>query len=449
MKRKIFWMLLACALACMPLPVYTQDATPGEVPLPGATAETPSEPVDTPEPPSEVTSEPTSESTPLPTPGPDSTPEPTSAPEETQEPANTPGPADTPVPAKAYLSHAGTFLSGEPNELVAWCIEQQYTNVTIYLTSSDVFEIRDATAEQLAQLTFTPDRTVFPDTEKVAILSSVSPTGEQREGTVYLWVGTRQQTPEETPLPETPEETPKPADEPGKEPGSQPSDQPGAPGMGSGGGAGAKGGAGGMSGAAVPTRTVPHASSTEENVVAYDGVELTIADEEMSALVLGGETLSLWLEAGDTTGCFSAQLLDWNSETEGVSNTLLLCADEAETMDGTRFTWTFTGQAIRKLQNSGIAYVVLQTGDQVTAISSAGCIAGTIYTLWRTQGIPSKEFTYQVRMDGAQEATLSVSVRGDTHALTADTQADIYYYDVYTGTIQLLDAPFGTQAALE
>lgn len=446
MKRKIFWILLACALACMPLSASAQDATPGEAPSPDVTAETPSEPMDTPESTSEVTSEPTSESTPLPTPGPDSTPESTSAPEETQEPAFTPGPENTPVPAKAYLSHAGTFLSGEPNELVAWCIEQQYTNVTIYLTGSDVFEIRNATEEQLAQLTFTPDRTVFPDTEKVAILSPVSPTGEQREGTVYLWVGTRQQTPEETALPETPEETQKPADESGKEPGSQPAGQPG---TGGGSGAGARGGAGGMSGAAVPTRTVPHASSTEENVVAYDGVELTIAEEEMSVLMLGGETLSLSLEAGDTAGCFSAQLLDWNSEKEGVSNTLLLCADETETMDGTCFTWTFTGQAIRKLQNSGIAYVVLQTGDQVTVISSAGCIAGTIYTLWRTQGIPSREFTYQVRMDGAQETALLVSVRGDTYALTADTQEDIYYYDVYTGTIQLLDALFGTQAALE
>ena len=302
------------------------------------------------------------------------------------------------------------------------------------------------TEEQLAQLTFTPDRMVFPDTEKVAILSPVSPTGEQREGTVYLWVGTRQQTPEETALPETPEETQKPADESGKEPGSQPAGQPG---TGGGSGAGARGGAGGMSGAAVPTRTVPHASSTEENVVAYDGVELTIAEEEMSVLMLGGETLSLSLEAGDTAGCFSAQLLDWNSEKEGVSNPLLLCADETETLDGTCVTWTFTGQAIRKLQNSGIAYVVLQTGNQVTVISSAGCIAGTIYTLWRTQGIPSREFTYQVRMDGAQETALLVSVRGDTYALTADTQEDIYYYDVYTGTTQLLDAPFGTQAALE
>ena len=92
---------------------------------------------------------------------------------------------------------------------------------------------------------------------------------------------------------------------------------------------------------------------------------------------------------------------------------------------------------------------MLQTGDQVTAISSAGCIAGTTYTLWRTQGIPSREFTYQVRMDGAQETALLVSVRGDMYALTADTQEDIYYYDVYTGTIQLLDEPFGTQAALE
>ena len=52
-------------------------------------------------------------------------------------------------------------------------------------------------------------------------------------------------------------------------------------------------------------------------------------------------------------------------------------------------------------------------------------------------------------MDGAQETALLVSVRGDTYALTADTQEDIYYYDVYTGTIQLLDAPFGTKAALE
>ena len=41
------------------------------------------------------------------------------------------------------------------------------------------------------------------------------------------------------------------------------------------------------------------------------------------------------------------------------------------------FTWDFNGTVYKKLAASGIDYLVLQVGDQVTALSTAGFAAGS------------------------------------------------------------------------
>ena len=422
--RRCFSLMLAIMLAGVPLAAAAQDASPDEAatPVPVPTA------------------------TPMPT----ATPVPTDtpAPTDTAEPTASAVPTATAVPAKAYLICEGVLRAGEPNDLVAWCIENGMQNVTIYLTEEGPFTIRDATYMQLAQFTFAPDRSVFPDTAKVAMLSATSPEGAQEAGTYYLWVGTAQEMPTSAPEPTA---TAAPDAEP-----TAPADGTGARPEGGAPDTAGRMPAGSMhGGAAVVTRTIPHAPSTQESVVAYDGVELTLTGEEMSVLELGGEALEVALVAAETAGTFTAQLLCWNGESEETPNTLLLTAGTTAEREDARYAWTFSGRAMRKLHNSGIAYLVLESDGQVTALSTAGCLAGPIYTRWRTQGIPTKEWIYQVTMqatggeasDAAME--MSVSVRGDTYTLTDDPQESIYCYDVCTGTIQLLEAPFGAQAAQE
>ena len=102
------------------------------------------------------------------------------------------------------------------------------------------------------------------------------------------------------------------------------------------------------------------------------------------------------------------------------------------------FTWDFNGTVYKKLAASGIDYLVLQVGDQVTALSTAGFAAGVRYTMYRAQGLSSEAFDYHVAMTEEGETTLSVTVAGETWLLTEEEGGAFYYYDVYTGTLEEL-----------
>ena len=68
--------------------------------------------------------------------------------------------------------------------------------------------------------------------------------------------------------------------------------------------------------------------------------------------------------------------------------------------------------------------------------------AGVRYNLYRMAGLASGAFDYAVQMDAQGGFTLRVTVDGQTSALSGDTQSDFYYYNVVSGTLDLLNRPF-------
>lgn len=209
---------------------------------------------------------------------------------------------------------------------------------------------------------------------------------------------------------------------------------------------GFSGGGGGGSSSTVATT---HATSDTTAVVAYDGVELVVADQPMSSLVMGETELELFLRPDesllarlgeDYQPAFTATLSNWMEDASDTPDTLVLAVSQEDLAqaEDAAFTWDFNGTVYKKLAASGIDYLVLQVGDQVTALSTAGFAAGVRYTMYRAQGLSSEAFDYHVAMTEAGETTLSVTVAGETWPLTEEEGGAFYYYDVYTGTLEEL-----------
>ena len=211
-------------------------------------------------------------------------------------------------------------------------------------------------------------------------------------------------------------------------------------------GGGFSGGGGGGSSSTVATT---HATSDTTAVVAYDGVELVVADQPMSSLVMGETELELFLRPDerllallgeDYQPAFTATLSNWMEDASDTPDTLVLAVSQEDLAqaEDAAFTWDFNGTVYKKLAASGIDYLVLQVGDQVTALSTAGFAAGVRYTMYRAQGLSSEAFDYHVAMTEAGETALSVTVAGETWPLTEEEGGAFYYYDVYTGTLEEL-----------
>lgn len=211
-------------------------------------------------------------------------------------------------------------------------------------------------------------------------------------------------------------------------------------------GGGFSGGGGGGSSSTVATT---HATSDTTAVVAYDGVELVVADQPMSSLVMGETELELFLRPDerllallgeDYQPAFTATLSNWMEDASDTPDTLVLAVSQEDLAqaEDAAFTWDFNGTVYKKLAASGIDYLVLQVGDQVTALSTAGFAAGVRYTMYRAQGLSSEAFDYHVAMTEEGETALSVTVAGETWPLTEEEGGAFYYYDVYTGTLEEL-----------
>ena len=210
-------------------------------------------------------------------------------------------------------------------------------------------------------------------------------------------------------------------------------------------GGGFSGGGGGSSSTVATT----HATSDTTAVVAYDGVELVVADQPMSSLVMGETELELFLRPDesllarlgeDYQPAFTATLSNWMEDASDTPDTLVLAVSQEDLAqaEDAAFTWDFNGTVYKKLAASGIDYLVLQVGDQVTALSTAGFAAGVRYTMYRAQGLSSEAFDYHVAMTEEGETTLSVTVAGETWPLTEEEGGAFYFYDVYTGTLEEL-----------
>lgn len=201
------------------------------------------------------------------------------------------------------------------------------------------------------------------------------------------------------------------------------------------------------------TTTTSHAANTETTITAYDGVSLVVPQEAMDVLVMGGEVLDVSLtlqttqerDSAPDAGQFTATLAVWNGTVEGETpDTLILTAENAiEDPQSAVFTWTFNGVVYKKLAASGIDYLVLRVGEQVTAISTAGFTAGIRYSLLKSAGIASKAFEYSLTMQEGQTIDMTVTVESERYAMRDDMQGELYYYNIYTGTMNMLNAPFG------
>ena len=76
-----------------------------------------------------------------------------------------------------------------------------------------------------------------------------------------------------------------------------------------------------------------------------------------------------------------------------------------------------------------------QHATSTADFSTAGFSAGIRYNMYRAEGLPSKEFRYDVRMGAPGSAfEMDVTVSGETYRMSADPTAEFYYYDVYNGS---------------
>jgi len=233
----------------------------------------------------------------------------------------------------------------------------------------------------------------------------------------------------------------------------------GSGGGGTGTGTGSGGSYSGSSGGTT-SRTVYYASSTYDTVTPYGGVDLVVETGTMQTLVIGDQDLGLTLyvgggaPAGDVQSTFSAGFTGWNTSEAATTDaqedttvdTLVLTASDASTgEEGYEYRWTFDGSVYKKLAASGIDYLVFSADDQVTALSTAGFTAGIRYNMYRAAGLASKSFVYAISM-GDSGLQVQVTVDGDTYTLTDDENGDFYYYDLYTGTMDMLQLPFGQES---
>ena len=227
-------------------------------------------------------------------------------------------------------------------------------------------------------------------------------------------------------------------------------------GMGGFGGGSFGGGSFSGGGSSGTTRTVSHSSSSEEEATLYGAVALEVEEGDMFVLTLGGEELPLTLtldydanDSEDAYSAFTAELAVWNGEEGDEDCDTLILTASADAASPYAFRWDFTGDVYKTLLSSGVQYLVLRVGDRVTALSTAGFTAGTAYNTLKSEGAASSEFAYSLWMGDPDPALeMEVEARGERYLLKAG-EGDMYYYDVYTGDMDMLNAAFGAASQEE
>ena len=227
-------------------------------------------------------------------------------------------------------------------------------------------------------------------------------------------------------------------------------------GMGGFGGGSFGGGSFSGGGSSGTTRTVSHSSSSEEEATLYGAVALEVEEGDMFVLTLGGEELPLTLtldydanDSEDAYSAFTAELAVWNGEEGDEDCDTLILTASADAASLYAFRWDFTGDVYKTLLSSGVQYLVLRVGDRVTALSTAGFTAGTAYNTLKSEGAASSEFAYSLWMGDPDPALeMEVEARGERYLLEAG-EGDMYYYDVYTGDMDMLNAAFGAASQEE
>ena len=206
----------------------------------------------------------------------------------------------------------------------------------------------------------------------------------------------------------------------------------------------------------------------------------------MHTLVMEGEELELTLDVTAAEGVelpadyeaqFTLSLDAWAQRViDGEGNELIVRDGEKPNVlvlsplidaESEKYSleWRFNGAALRTLYNSGIDYLVIKTGDELTTLPTQGFLVGTKYAELKMAGVSTKKFDFVLRLnvdhtkkDPAVEKeavrpawlftdsctlSLEVTVEGEKWSLPIGEEAEMYVQDVYCGPAAMLDAPYG------
>ena len=153
----------------------------------------------------------------------------------------------------------------------------------------------------------------------------------------------------------------------------------------------------------------------------------------MSTLMISGEEQSLSMTHNGQPAEFIPVLISRQSSaaadgTPALADTLLLQA--LQNSSEASIQWSFSGDLLRKLLRSGISYLALKAGEQVTLLPTEGFLSGIKYDELKMRGTAGSLFNYTITMAPAQDARISVSVGGETLEVTADSENPMFWKDI-------------------
>ena len=423
------------ALLCLLLAATQGFALAEQVPTPSDLSPAPT-----------VTAAPTEEPTATPTAAPAETPTempteaPTTAPTEvtTETPTATPAPTSGP----AYYDLAdGSRHYGKLEVLMADALA---ANARVYLTQSTVYVLPGWALAQVQQAKLFPDSDAFPEDGWTVYCSATNPSGATAANTVYVWVAQTAADPTETPAPT---EAPAPSEQPQPTEETSPNDGGLRPGGGGGGqrpsggmpsgSVGADTGAGQTASTKDLTIASTHAKSDTDAIIAYNGVALTVSEEPMETLSVGGTELALTLQDENDTGLSFTAVFTALEENDGTVDTLVLTVEAGEQADS-ELHWRFNGGVSKLLADSGVKYLALRVGNQVTILPTENLLGGVRYAMLRAKGLSSSAFDYQLTQYVGGGCALRVTANGESLEAVADDQAALSYRAIYSGPADVL-----------
>ena len=141
--------------------------------------------------------------------------------------------------------------------------------------------------------------------------------------------------------------------------------------------------------------TDSHASGTKDMRL-YGTVALEPSDEAATALVLGGETLPVQLDGGESA--FTAAV-------DG--QTLILTPEDGGTV------WSVDGRTLKTLLDSGAAAIAFEMDGARVELDTATELTGAVYGALRAQGLVSRDFLWTISADG-----IEIQVDGAIYSLS-------------------------------
>ena len=104
---------------------------------------------------------------------------------------------------------------------------------------------------------------------------------------------------------------------------------------------------------------------------------------------------------------------------------------------------------------------VLAVGEDMVTLPTEGFTGGTAYTKMKMQGVSTRKFDYTLSMsfnldpdripmlsqyDFSEDCDIAIQteVEGEKYVLSAEQKGEMYYYDVYVGSKEMMEVPYGT-----